>query len=216
MFGLATLGWTFFPVLGFGNDETLDPQRLATIPLTRRQLVTGVLAASLVGVAPLATLIAFTGALVGFAHDLTSTLLIFAAIVVNLLLCVVASRTLVAVLVPILRSRRGRDFTVAAVTILALLPPVMQLFATGKGQGRDWSNTISQTADRVRFTPFAWGGTAVGDAANGHTRSAIALLLAMTALMAVLLWIWSHALERGLRPPTLRRRHLGALGRRPV
>src|SRR5439155_1576533 len=83
----------------------------------------GVLAASLVGVAPLATLLAFAGALAGFAHDLTSTLLILVAIVVNLLLCVVASRTLVAVLVPILRSRRGRDFTILAVTILGLLPP---------------------------------------------------------------------------------------------
>ncbi len=178
--------------------------------------MTGVLAASLVGVAPLATLIAFTGALVGFAHDLTSTLLILAAIVVNLLLCVVASRTLVAVLVPILRSRRGRDFTVAAVTILALLPPVMQLFATGRGEGRNWSSTISQTADRVRFTPFAWGGTAVGDAASGHTRSAIALLLAMTALIAVLLRIWSHALERGLTtadtPPPVPRRGRSATG----
>ena len=63
VFGIATLGWTIFPILGFGNDETLDPQRLATLPLSRRQLVSGVLAASLVGVAPLATLIAFSGAL---------------------------------------------------------------------------------------------------------------------------------------------------------
>ena len=63
VFGLATLGWTVFPILGFGNDETLDPQRLATLPLSRRQLVSGVLAASLVGVAPLATLVAFSGAL---------------------------------------------------------------------------------------------------------------------------------------------------------
>ena len=39
VFGVATLGWTIFPVLGFGNDETLDPQRLATLPLSRRQLV---------------------------------------------------------------------------------------------------------------------------------------------------------------------------------
>ena len=38
IFGVATLGWTVFPILGFGNDETLDPQRLATLPLTRRQL----------------------------------------------------------------------------------------------------------------------------------------------------------------------------------
>ena len=61
VFGLATLGWTILPILGFGNDETLDPQRLATLPLSRRQLVSGVLAASLVGVAPLATLIALSG-----------------------------------------------------------------------------------------------------------------------------------------------------------
>ena len=47
VFGIATLGWTVLPILGFGNDETLDPQRLATLPLSRRQLVTGVLAASL-------------------------------------------------------------------------------------------------------------------------------------------------------------------------
>jgi ABC-2 type transport system permease protein len=201
LFGLATIGWTFFPILGFGNDETLDPQRLATLPLTRRQLVGGVLAASLVGVAPLATLIAFCGAFAGFAHDLTSTLLIGAAVVASLLLCVVASRTLVAVLVPILRSRRGRDFTILAVTILGLLPPVFQLFAAGGnngGTGRNWKHTISQVAARVRFTPFAWGGTAVGDAARGHVLPAIGFVVAMAGLIAVLLLIWSHALERGL------------------
>ncbi len=96
VFGLATLGWAIFPVLGFGTDETLDPQRLATLPLTRRQLVTGVFAASLVGVAPLATLVAFSGALVGLAHNLTSAALIAIAAVESLLLCVVASRTIVA------------------------------------------------------------------------------------------------------------------------
>jgi ABC-2 type transport system permease protein len=201
LFGLATVGWTFFPILGFGNDETLDPQRLATIPLTRRQLVGGVLAASLVGVAPLATLIAFCGAFAGFADDLTSTILIAAVVVVNLLLCVVASRTLVALLVPILRSRRGRDFTILAVTILGLLPPILQLFAAGGGHGgtaRNWDHTVAEIAQRVRFTPFAWGGTAIGDATGGHVPAAIGLLLAMTALIAVLLVIWARALERGL------------------
>jgi ABC-2 type transport system permease protein len=216
VFGLATVGWTFFPILGFGNDETLDPQRLATIPLTRRQLVTGVLAASLVGVAPLATLIAFAGALAGFAHDLTSTLLIVVAIVVSLLLCVVASRTLVAVMVPILRSRRGRDFTILAVTLLGLVPPALEIFAAGGGKGRNWHHATSQIAHRVRFTPFAWGGTAVGDAAGGHTLPAIGFLLAMAALIAVLLGIWSHALERGLTsadaPASVPRRGVSSIG----
>jgi ABC-2 type transport system permease protein len=201
LFGLTTVGWTFFPILGFGNDETLDPQRLATIPLTRRQLVAGVLVASLVGTAPLATLVAFSGAFVGLAHDLTSTLLIAVVVVVNLLLCVVASRTLVAVLVPVLRSRRGRDFTILAVTILGVLPPVLQLFAAGghkHGTGRDWGRTTSQIARRVRFTPFAWGGSAIADAGGGHILAGIGFVVAMAALIAVLLMLWSRALERGL------------------
>ena len=31
VFGVATLGWTIFPILGYGNDETLDPQRRRTL-----------------------------------------------------------------------------------------------------------------------------------------------------------------------------------------
>ena len=138
VFGIATLGWAVLPILGFGNDETLDPQRLATLPLTRRQLVTGVLAASLLGVAPIATLIALSGALFGLAHDVTSGVLITIAIGLTLLLCVVASRTMVALLVPMLRSRRGRDFTILAVTLLGLTPPLLEMFAARGTRGHDF------------------------------------------------------------------------------
>jgi ABC-2 type transport system permease protein len=198
VFGLATLGWAIFPVLGFGTDETLDPQRLATLPLTRRQLVTGVFAASLVGVAPLATLVALSGALVGLTHSLASFVLITVAVVLSLLLCVVASRTIVAVMVPILRSRRGRDFTILAMTLLALTPPLLELFATRHTDGSDFHETIVEVADRVRYTPFAWGGTAAADASRGQYGSAVVLLLAVTASIGLLLWIWSRSLERAL------------------
>ncbi|HEY2429370.1 MAG TPA: hypothetical protein VGI06_10590, partial [Acidimicrobiales bacterium] len=40
--GLA-LGWAGLPLLGFGSDETLDPTRLALLPLDRRSLMTGLL-----------------------------------------------------------------------------------------------------------------------------------------------------------------------------
>jgi ABC-2 type transport system permease protein len=198
VFGTATLGWTIFPVLGFGNDETLDPQRLATLPLSRRQLVSGVLAASLVGVAPLATLFAFSGAFVGLVNSVTSAVLIAIAIVVSLVLCVVASRTLVSLLVPILRSRRGRDFTILAITLIGLTPPLLEMFAARGAQHQPLHETFTGIADRVRLTPFAWGGTAVADASAGHNLAAIGLLAAMGVLIAGLLWVWSHALERAL------------------
>ena len=218
VFGLATLGWTFFPILGFGNDETLDPQRLATIPLTpapardrgaRRVTRRRRTARHTDRVQRRARRASPTTS--------TSTLLIVAAIVVNLLLCVVASRTLVAVLVPILRSRRGRDFTILAVTILGLLPPVLRAVRDRQtAKAANWSNTISQIADRVRFTPFAWGGTAVGDAAqrphlagdrpparDGGARSRCCSGSGRARSNA------------GSRAPTHRRRHRGAGGPSP-
>ncbi len=198
VFGLATLGWAIFPVLGFGTDETLDPQRLETLPLTRRRLVTGVFAASLVGVAPVATLTAFSGALVGLMHNLTSAALITVAAVESLLLCVVASRTIVALMVPILRSRRGRDFTILAMTLIGLTPPLLELFASRHTGGNDFHATLLDVADRVRFTPFAWGGTAVADAARGQNASAVALLAVIAASIGLLVWIWSRSLEHAL------------------
>jgi ABC-2 type transport system permease protein len=198
VFAFATLGWTVLPILGFGNDETLDPQRLATLPLSRRQLVTGVLAASLLGVAPLATLVALSGAFVGLVHNAASAVLVAVAVAATLLLCVVASRTLVALLVPVLRSRRGRDFTILAVTLLGLTPPLLEMFAASGAHGHDFQQTVLGIAHRVRLTPFAWGGSAAADAARGHYLASASFLAAVGGLTAVLLWIWSRALERAL------------------
>ena len=50
------LGWLLLPLVFFGVDETLDPARFALLPLRRRTLVTGMLAAALVGVPAVATL----------------------------------------------------------------------------------------------------------------------------------------------------------------
>ena len=176
VFGIATLGWTIFPILGFGNDETLDPQRLATLPLSRRQLVTGVLAASLVGVAPLATLLAFSGAFIGFTHGAASTILIAIAVVATLLLCVVASRTLVACSCRSCAPPRPRlhDPRRHAARPHASAPRDVR----GRGtHGHDFHQTFVEIAHRVRLTPFAWGGTAVADAARGHYGAAAGLLV---------------------------------------
>src|SRR2546430_17468214 len=44
------LGWLFLPLLFFGVDETLDPARFALLPLPRRTLAVGMLAAACVGI----------------------------------------------------------------------------------------------------------------------------------------------------------------------
>jgi ABC-2 type transport system permease protein len=115
-----------------------------------------------------------------------------------LLFCVVASRTIVALMVPMLRSRRGRDFTILALTLIGLTPPVLELFATRHAPSNNFGDTVAEVADKVRLTPFAWGGTAVSDASRGRYASTLALLLAIGGAVALLCWIWSHSLERAM------------------
>ncbi|MGH2720739.1 MAG: ABC transporter permease, partial [Actinomycetota bacterium] len=118
-FTLLFLGWILLPVIGFGSDETLDPSRLALLPLTRRRLVAGLTAASCVGIPPLATLAVLAGTLPGYGRG-AGTAVVAAAVAVELLLCVVASRAVVTALSRRLRSRKGRDTILVGVTLLAL------------------------------------------------------------------------------------------------
>ena len=121
-FGAVTAAWLVVPLLGFGTDETLDPQRLALLPLPSPTLLRGLLTAALIGVAPVATTLGLSGALLALAHDAAAVVLILLAIAGTIALCVVGSRTMIALLAPLLRSRHGRDLMVMAVVIIAFVP----------------------------------------------------------------------------------------------
>jgi ABC-2 type transport system permease protein len=196
-FGAVTAAWIVVPLLGFGTDETLDPQRLALLPLPSRTLLRGLLTAALIGVAPVATALGLSGALLALAHNLTAVVLILAAIAGTIALCVVGSRTMIALLAPLLRSRRGRDLMVMTVVIIAFVPNALRLFAMQSGV-HNVRHTFSVLAGRIRYTPFGLGGVAAADAGRGDTAAALAALVLLAALIGVLLVIWSLAIPRAM------------------
>ena len=61
LFTVAFAGWLLLPMLMFGTDETLDPARLALLPLRPGAMTRGLLAAALTGIGPVVTF----GALLG-------------------------------------------------------------------------------------------------------------------------------------------------------
>jgi ABC-2 type transport system permease protein len=195
LFGAVTLGWMILPVLSFSSDETLDPQRLVTLPLGRWQIVRGLTVAGLVGVASVAVTVALCGTFVGLGHDPAQVVLIGIAIVETLLLGVVASRTLVAVLAPVLRSRRGRDALVAFFAISILAPQLLRFVDLG---GRSSAQAIASAARIGRWIPFALGGTAAGEAGQNHLVRAGGELLLLALFIAALGWTWGSLLERSL------------------
>ena len=195
LFASVALGWTLLPVLGFGTDETLDPQRLWLLPLSRPRLVGGLLVASLVGIAPVATLAALSGAMVALPHAAVEAVFVAVGVVGTLLLGVVASRALVTVLTPLLRSRRGRDVMIVAVAILAVAPQALR-FIGPHTSGSLTRRTLADAARTVRWTPFALGGTVATDGSRGRYGVALLAAVALAALIAALLWVWSATLER--------------------
>ena len=196
-FGAVTAAWIVVPLLGFGTDETLDPQRLALLPLPSRTLLRGLLTAAVIGIAPIATAIGLSGALLGLAHDLVAVVLILAAIAGTLALCVVGSRTMIALLAPLLRSRRGRDLIVMTVVIIAVVPNALRLFAIQSGV-HNVRHTFGVLADRIRYTPFGLGGLAASDAGRGDTTAAVIALVLLGTLIGALLVVWSLAIPRAM------------------
>lgn len=207
VFALLTLGWTLAPLLLFGTDETLDPARLQLLPLSRRQLLSGLTVASAVGVGPLATAVVL---LAGFAYVTTpvGTAIAAAAIAGQLLVCLWAGRALSTALSSVLRSRKGRDLaTVAAMLVglglagLGQVPNVLVNVLDERPAAEELVAVLDGVADAVTWTPLGWGGSAIVAAGQGRLPAALAFLLALAALAAALAWAWQTALHRSLTTP---------------
>jgi len=195
LFLLLALGWVAGPLVAFGTDETLDPSRLALLPLRPRQLMPGLLAASSLGVTPVATLIVLAGAVAGFAPLSPGLPLVVAAALAQFLLCMVASRAVTTALSTVLRSRRARDLSIVLFS-LALLGvglggPLFSglLRALSHGEGR----TVLALA---RWLPPGLAAGAMIDAAKGRLAAATAELAATGAIVAALAWAWLAATRR--------------------
>ena len=197
VFGGLTAGWIILPIFAFGVDELLDPGRLALLPLTGPSLMTGLLASGLIGVPPIATLIALCGAFPGFARSPLGAALVGAAVTTQLLMCLVLSRAVTTALSGLLRSRRGRDVTAVLLAgvgaSLGGLGPAVTAAAT----------RLDSPAGRAlytlaRYSPLgAAGGAVAAVGAGEYAVAAGQLALALGYLGAALLW-WRIALQRSL------------------
>ncbi len=119
-FVFLALAWALLPLLTFAADSALDPAKLVLLPLRPRQLATGLFVASCVGLPPLATLAALSGAVVGFGPAGPGLVVVVLAVVLEFALCVLAARALTTALSRWLRSRRVRDLTIVVVSLGAL------------------------------------------------------------------------------------------------
>jgi len=197
--GLLVVGWLLLPLVFFGVDETLDPARFALLPLRRRTLLTGLLAAALVGTPAIAQLLATTGlvmtatALGGPVAGLTQLV----GIAAGLLLCVATSRAVTSAFAGMLRSRRMRDLAAVLLAVLAALLGPLQLAVLNGLGGANWDR-LAGVALVVGWTPLAAPYTVGVDVVEGRLWAVPVKLLITALTVGALLWWWARSLESAM------------------
>ncbi|MFN0281667.1 MAG: hypothetical protein ACKVZ6_06810 [Kineosporiaceae bacterium] len=195
-------GWAVVPVLAFGVDETLDPARFVTLPLSARDLVPGLTVAGAVGVPGVATAVVAVSVVATWSRSVPAALLAALCAPVALATCVLASRTTTTAAALVL-TRRGRELSavlgVVAFIGLTLTPSLLA--------GSDAARTLDAAAWRraaavLGWTPlgFVWAApadVAAGEALRGLGRVALAL-----TVVVVLALCWERLLAVSLQSPS--------------
>ena len=194
MYTLVFFGWMFVSLLGFGVDETLDPDRLALLPLTRRQLIVGLLGASCVGIGPAATLIALMGSMVRGGRGAWPVQVLL-AVLLEFGLCLTVARALTTGLARLLRSRKLRDVSAIVLGLIGGTAGVLGQLPRLLGRSLT-SHAALVAANALRWLPPGMAGRAVVDARAGRSLAAAFELAAAGVFLLALLGLWSVNLDR--------------------
>ncbi|MFI1165857.1 transporter [Streptomyces sp. NPDC020801] len=196
---VLALGWAVMPLFFPSGDETLDPTRLVMLPLRPMPLVRALLAASLVGIGPLFTVLLLVGCVISVAHGTAAYVVAAVAVALALLVCVALARAVAAANIRLLTSRKGRDLAVLSGLVIAIGAQLVNF-----GMQRLGSAGLAQldpAADVLRWVPPASAVGAVDAASSGSYGVAAAQLALTAAALTALLGVWARSLTRLMTAP---------------
>jgi ABC-2 type transport system permease protein len=193
------LGWAVMPLFFPGGDETLDPTRLVMLPLRPLPLVRALLAASLVGIGPLLTLLMLAGSVVSVAHGAAAWAVGVLAVVLGLLVCVALARAVAAANTRLLTSRKGRDLAVLSGLVIAVGVQVVnfgvqRLGTSGLGE-------LDTPGAVLRWLPPASAVGAVDSVSAGDYGVAALQLAVSAGALALLVAAWARSMTRLMTSP---------------
>ncbi|MFH9549279.1 transporter [Streptomyces sp. NPDC017435] len=193
------LGWAVMPLFFPSGDETLDPTRLVMLPLRPRPLVRALLAASLVGIGPLFTLLLLVGSVVSVAHGAAAWAVGVLAVVLGLLVCVALARAVAAANIRLLTSRRGRDLAVLSGLVVAIGAQVVNFGA--QRLGTSGLGQLDPVAEVLRWLPPASAVGAVDSVSEGAYGVAAAQIAVSAGALVLLVRVWTRSLTLLMTSP---------------
>lgn len=217
---LVTLGWALVPLVAFGVDTTLDPDRLVVFPMSLSRLMVALTLAGVCGIPGIITSVAALATIATWAHWPAAIAAWLLSIPIAVLTAVVASRAVASVAAGLGGGRRFREVSGILIFIpLILAGPIIVGLSTGFAVNGD---TVAATAAVLGWTPLGAAWAVPGAAAAGDLLGAGAKLLIALATLAVLWLLWRASLGRSLVRPrqasaaAVRAGAIGIFGRVPT
>ncbi len=194
------LVWVTLPVIIFPLDENLDPQQLATLPITPSRMVTGLAAASLVAPSTVVPLLVI-GANTAVLGD--GWWMVIPSAIVYIGLLAVGSQLFSSAISAILRTRRGRD--IATFIVLGLAAGTFFAYRTVNTavstDGLAQSVLSHSIVEWWPLLPPVAAQRAMVQAAGGDIAGAAIALVAAVLGLLVLAWLWRALLGWLLTTP---------------
>ncbi|HEY0186552.1 MAG TPA: hypothetical protein VGC67_03605 [Cellulomonas sp.] len=212
-------GWWLVPLVAFGVDGTLDPERFRLFPIPRGRLLLGLALAGLVGLPGIATtVLALMSATVWWRSPAAVGVALLGALL-GTGIALVGSRAGTSLLAPLITGRRFREIgAVLLVVPLALLGPIIAAVTAGLAAVAD---LLPEIARVVGWTPLGAPWAAAADVAEGAWPAAAAKLAISAAVLVLLVGAWDGAVGRAMVRPeggghTSRSHGLGFFDRVPA
>lgn len=190
---LWMLGWIVGPLFTGGGDESLRPEYFAMLPLPRRTLAAGLVAAAFVGFAAVIALVALASVVVvGARISVVAAVIGVLGAVLELACFVLASKVAVAGYGLLLRVRAGAAAAgVVNAFILAFTAQGWALIAAFVSH-----DVEGVLAGAARVAPSGWALVSVEAAGRGEWLLAIGALAGLGGLAVALFAGWTALLAR--------------------
>ncbi|HEV7711205.1 MAG TPA: hypothetical protein VGP16_23655, partial [Asanoa sp.] len=197
------LGWIVGPMMG-GTDPGVRREHLRHVPLTDRQLASGLFGAALVGIGPAATLVAGTS-LIWYALRIGAAAVPVALVtlVLFVLLLVALSNVVVALVGRVVNSRLSAALMAVPWGVLVCLGAQGWVIIAAITGGPETA-LPPFIADKLRLAPSGWPIVAIEAAGRGDWAVVVAATAGLVALIAAVLAGWALLLHRPVAPTVIR------------
>src|SRR5579883_2147871 len=197
--GALYLFWILLPLLEITTNEGFDLSKLALFPITRGEMLVSLLFSTLLDIPTLGLFFMFIAVIAAWSSSIPLALISLLSMLIFYVQIVGIGQLVLALLQPVLQSRRFRDMYVLLTVLLASGAYLCQ-FAVRGILSRNFVDLLNQSAfsPYLQWLPPGMAARAIQQASIGNWGMSFVWLGALALVSVVVLFLWQLLVERGL------------------